>query len=145
MKAVNIGIDFKNSKGGAKLYEKIEPLVYPTSPVEDYIPEVDPRARPQPEWRIDQDVSRTMDKSVRARLTALVRQYLDDNTIEKMIAKIPESVEREIPGPNIFARPKAATRQVLREFRNDPVGVITRGAATSADLEKVIATLPECR
>ena len=145
VKAVNIGIDFKNNKTGAKPYEKIEPLVYPTSPIEDFIPEVDPKSRPQPEWRIDQDVSRTMDKPVRDRLTALVRKYLNDKKIEEIIAQIPETLEWEIRGPNIDVRPRAATRHVLREFRDDPVGFITRGAATSPDLEKVIATLPECR
>ena len=68
--AFNIGIDFKKNTGDMKLEEKIKPLVYPASNVEDYIPETNTsKSTPLPEWKIDLTGWDTMDKSVQDKLT----------------------------------------------------------------------------
>ena len=146
IQAFNIGTDFKTNKDDKELWEKIKPLVYPASPIEDYIPEEDTaRSKALPEWRIDLDISKTMDKAVQDKLTALIKKYLDDKTLDTLTAPIPERIEREVTGPNIFVRPRAATVFVLRWFRDDPVSFLTTAAAGPADLSKAIAESPLCR
>ena len=146
IQSFNIGIDFKKDMGDTKLYEKIKPLVYPTSKVEDYIPETDTaKSAPLPEWRIDTTGWDMMDKSVQDKLTALVKKYLDDKTLEGMLAKIPLSVEREIDwSPNVNVRPRDATRHVLVRFRDNPVDFITSAASAPKDFGQALDKTPLC-
>jgi hypothetical protein len=140
LQAFNIGIELQQETGNIKLRDKIEPLVYPVSKIEDYIPEANTiKNRPLPEWRISTDIWETMDKSVQDKLTVLVKKYLDDKTLDTLIAKIPNSVEVEIDwSPNVNARPRDATRVVLVRFRDDPVNFITWGAKAPKDFGKAL-------
>jgi hypothetical protein len=145
IQAFNIGIDFKKTTGDTKLYEKIKPLVYPISKVEDYIPETDTaKSTPLPEWKIDMTGWDTMDKSVQNRLATLIKKYLDDKTLEAMIAKIPLTVEEDVTGPNVYFRPRDATRHVLVRFRDNPVDFITSAASAPKDFSKALDKVLLC-
>jgi len=54
-------------------------------------------------------------------------------------------IEREITGPNVFVRPRAATRHVLRLFRDDPVQFITDAASGPKDIGRAISESALCR
>jgi hypothetical protein len=146
VEAFNIGIDFKKPPAGVKLFEKIKPLVYPVSKIEDYIPETDKtKSRPQPEWRLDVTGWDMMDKPVQDRVTAIVANYLSDEEIEKIIKPIPAAQEVEITGPNVDVRPRDAARHVLREFRAKPVDFIISGALEPASASKSLERAVFCQ
>ena len=146
MQAFNIGIDYKKNKGDVKLYELIKPLVEPRSKIEDYIPDVNTaKTAPLPEWRIDTTGWDTMDKPMQDKFTALIKRYLDDKTLRTLLAKIPNEVEKEITGPNVYLRPRDAIEHVLRQFRDNPVEFILGAAAAPKQFDDAVNNSVICR
>ena len=145
-KAINTGLDFKTDKSGVALYEKVKPWVYPVSAVEDYIPKPDAaKVKPLPEWRVDPYGWDTMDTATEQKLSALIKRYLDDKTLEEMIAKIDARVEVEVDwSPNVYARPRDATRKVIKDFRDKPAEFLSFAAATPKDFNKTLEKAFAC-
>jgi Domain of unknown function (DUF4157) len=146
VKAINIGLDLKNEKDDPKLYEKVKPWVYPVSEIESYIPETDiTKEAPLPEWRLDPTGWDMMAQPMQLKLAALVKKYLDDKTLEAMIGKIDKSVELEVDwSPNVYARPRDATRIVIQKFRDNPAEFLELAANAPEDFNKLLETSLAC-
>jgi hypothetical protein len=146
VQAFNIGNDFKKNTSKTVLYEKIRPLVYPTSHIEDYIPETNPaKSTPQPEWRIDTTGWDTMPRQMQDKLTAVINKYLTDKVLDAMLASIPNHVEKEVSwSPNVYLRPRDAIRHVLNQFRHNPVEFLTSAALSPRDLDQAIDASAFC-
>ncbi len=85
----------------------------------DYVPLPDPKVLPLPSWEWGK-----LDINMKQLLNNTILYYLTDRIQAELLEGLPERQEHEIDGPNINLRPRDAARDILNEFRRNPISFL---------------------